>query len=95
MLKNMEKKVWSIEFSPDGKKEFNKLDPLIQKKIINFLYKRIKTGEDPQLSAKPLSGNLKHFWRYRIGDYRLICEFKEQNMIIFVVRVAHRSYIYE
>ena len=91
----MEKKVWNIKFSPEGEKEWDRLDSLIQKKVINFLYKRIETGEDPRLFAKPLSGNFKHFWHYRIGDYRLICQFRQQVMTIFVVRVAHRSEVYD
>lgn len=91
----MEKKAWSIEFSPEGEKEWDKLDSLIQKKIINFLFKRFQTGEDPKLFAKPLTGNLKNFWRYRIGDYRLICEFREQELIMFITRVAHRREVYK
>ncbi len=90
----MENKAWSIKFSPETEKEWDKLAPLFQKKILNFLFKRLKTGEDPRLFAKPLTGNLKNFWRYRVGDYRLICEFQETARIIRIMRVAHRRESY-
>jgi len=91
----MANKAWSIKFSPEGEKEWDKFDPLIQKKIINFLSKRLQTGEDPKLFAKPLTGNLKNFWRYRVGDYRLICEFKEKEKVIHLMHIAHRRDVYK
>lgn len=91
----MSAKRWGIEFSPECEKEWDKLDLSIQRRVIDFLSERIQKKEDPKLLAKPLVGNIKHFWRYRVGSYRIVCEFKEEEKIISIVRIAHRRQIYE
>ena len=91
----MSPKNWIIKYSPDFKKEWKKLDPPFQKRIIDFFSERLNTKEDPKLFAKPLFGNMKTFWRYRIGDYRLVCEFKEKEKVIYLLRIAHRRHVYE
>ncbi|HCC24520.1 MAG TPA: type II toxin-antitoxin system mRNA interferase toxin, RelE/StbE family [Holosporales bacterium] len=88
-------KKWSIKYSPDFKKEWRKLDPSIQKKVIDFFSGRINDIEDPKVFAKTLTGNLKSFWRYRVGNHRLICEFREKEKVIYFVRIAHRREVYE
>lgn len=91
----MGQKNWTIEYDVDFKKEWKKIDPSVQKKVLEFFSERLRTQEDPKLFAKPLSGNPKHFWRYRIGDYRIICEFHESNKVIYLVRIAHRREVYK
>lgn len=91
----MSPKKWSIKFSPEFEKEWDKIDPSVQKKVIHFFTERLKTTENPQSFAKPLSGNLKNFWRFRIGDYRVISNLKEAEKIIYLLRVAHRSEVYD
>jgi len=65
------------------------------KRITHYLRKRIEPLDDPRQLGKPLTGNLSTLWRYRVGDYRLICELKENELIVLVVRVGHRKGIYE
>jgi mRNA interferase RelE/StbE len=91
----MNPKKWSIRFSPEFEKEWDKTDPSVQKKVIHFFDERLKTTEDPKSFAKPLSGNMKHFWRFRIGDYRVICHLKEKEKIIYLLRIAHRREVYD
>lgn len=91
----MSTKTWGIEFSPECEKEWDRLDSSVQKRMLDFLSERIQRNEDPRLLAKPLAGNMKHFWRYRVGDYRIVWELKEKEMIISVVRVAHRRHVYD
>lgn len=91
----MPQKKWAIEFSPECEKEWDKLDFSIQKRVIDFFSERLKKDTDPKLLAKPLSGNLKHFWRYRIGDYRVVCNFNDKEKVISIVRIAHRKEIYD
>jgi len=86
---------WEIRFTQTAEKEFEKLDKAVCRTINRYIYERIAIQEDPKRFGKPLSGNLKEFWRYRIGDYRLICEVREQGMIIFVARIAHRKEVYD
>lgn len=91
----MSPKKWNIKYSPDFKKEWRKLDPSIQKKVIDFFTERVPSYEDPKIFAKALTGNLKPFWRFRIGNHRLICEFRDAEREIYLVRIAHRKEIYD
>lgn len=91
----MDQKKWGIKFSPEFEKEWDKTDPSVQGKVIHFFSERLKTGEHPKYFAKPLTGNLKSFWRFRIGDYRVICSFKEMEKIIYLLRIACRSEVYD
>lgn len=83
-----------IIFSDKAKKEFLKLDKAIQKQIKNFLTK-LATIDDPKSRGKALVGNLAGFWRYRVGNYRLLCRIIENELVIVVVEVGHRSEIYK
>ncbi len=87
--------VWRIEFSNTSKKQLAKLDQGIAKKILNFLKNRIAVLENPKMQGKPLKGNFAQLWRYRIGDYRLICDIQENKLVILVLLVGHRKNIYD
>ncbi|MDT0189149.1 type II toxin-antitoxin system RelE family toxin [Rothia terrae] len=71
-----------------------KADPNLRKRIIKGL-EAIQTLEDPRTVGKALTGELRGFWRYRIGDYRVICELIDDALIILAVEVGHRRDIYE
>ncbi len=86
--------VWTIEFDKKAKKEFVKLDKSSQKKIDKFILKLIKS-KNPRLLGQSLKGTLQSFWKYRIGDFRLICNIEDEVLIIIVLRVAHRKEIYK
>ncbi len=62
--------------------------------ITQYLRKRIEPLDDPRQLGKSLKGELSNLWRYRVGDYRLICEINENELIVLVVRVGHRKGIY-
>ncbi len=85
---------WKVEFHPHALKELTRLDRLAQKKILRFLRERIRTEEDPRRLGGPLHGTKKDLWKYRIGDYRLICNIQDDKILILVLRVGHRSQIY-
>jgi len=85
---------WKIEFENAAKKDLKRLDRQTQKNILQYLRNRIITDEDPRRFGNPLSKNLSGLWKYRIGDYRLICEIQKEKMIVLVLRVGHRSKIY-
>lgn len=85
------------EIIPSNKfiREFKKLDRFTQKIISKWIDTNL-TGEiDPQVKGKALVGNFSGLWRYRIGDYRLIVEIKEEQLIILLVEVGHRREIYD
>lgn len=91
----MGQKKWSIKFSPEFEKEWDKTDPSIQNKVIHFFTERLETEEHPKSFAKSLTGNLKNFWRFRIGNYRVICNLIEDERVIYLLRIAHRREIYD
>lgn len=82
-----------VVFTDNAEKQFLKLDKPIQKQIQKFILK-LQTLENPRERGKALVGNLIGFWRYRIGDYRLLCRIVDQELIISVVEIGHRREIY-
>ncbi|KAF0205350.1 MAG: hypothetical protein FD173_1112 [Gallionellaceae bacterium] len=78
--------------SPEAAKEFRKLDNTIQKRIA-VLVDKIEASINPRFSGKALKGNDKE-WRYRVGDYRLVCEIKDREVIVWIVRIGHRREVY-
>ena len=85
---------WKIEFEKNAKKEIKKIDRQAQRVILRFLREKIATNENPRRFGGPLTRNLIGFWKYRIGDYRLICDIQEEKVIVLVLRVGHRRKIY-
>ena len=87
--------MWRIEFRPSARKEFKKINSTDRKKILLYLRDRVFSSDDPRSFGKPLKGSLKGFWRYRVGDYRLICEIEGDEFTVFILRVAHRKDVYD
>jgi mRNA interferase RelE/StbE len=87
--------IWSIEWDDRARKELRKLDPYIQKEILNYLRTRIEGSENPRIFGEGLSENKAGLWRYRIRDYRLICRLEDHTLVVFVLGVGHRKEVYE
>lgn len=85
---------WTIDFDKKAKKEFLKLDKSVQKQIDKFLSK-LKKNNDPRKFGRALTGNLSSFWRYQVGDYRLVCSLEDDILTVLVVRVRHRKEVYK
>jgi len=83
-----------IEYTSSAKKELKKLDRQIQIKIKNYL-NEIASLENPRSRGKALVGNLSHLWRYRVADYRLICDIQDEKILVTVLRIGHRKEIYK
>ncbi|TKZ35092.1 type II toxin-antitoxin system RelE family toxin [Brachyspira catarrhinii] len=81
-------------FSSKAQKDFKKLDISIQKRIKTFT-QEIENLENPRSKGKALTGDLKGFWRYRIGDYRLVCEILDNELIIYTIKISHRKNVYD
>jgi mRNA interferase RelE/StbE len=86
---------WNIEWDDRARKELRKLDIPTQKEILGYLRTRIAVSTNPRLFGQGLSGNKSGLWRYRVGNYRLICRIEDQSLIVFVVGVGHRKEIYD
>ena len=86
---------WKVEFDDAAAKELRKLDRRAQSEILRYLRERIATKENPRRFGKPLSGGLAGLWRYRVGNYRMICQIDNGKLLVLVVRVAHRKDAYK
>lgn len=85
---------WTIDFDKKAKKEFSSLDKSTQKQIDKFLLKLTKSA-NPRQFGEALKGNMQSFWRYRIGDYKLICNIEDNVLTVVVLRVKHRKEVYK
>jgi len=86
---------WRIELHPQAEKELSKLDPEVARKIVRFLRERVAPLEDPRSVGEALKGpELGRFWKYRVGDYRLICHIQDQRITILLVTIGHRRDVY-
>ncbi len=86
---------WTVEFDDRARRELRKLDLKIQHDILRYLRDRITGTADPRQFGKPLRMNLAGLWRYRVGDYRLICRIEEHRLVVLVLKVGHRREVYE
>lgn len=86
---------WKVEWDNRAIDELKKLDKEAARRILKYLRERIEGDEDPRRFGKALASNKAGLWRYRIGDCRVICQIEDSNHIVFVVKVGHRSDIYD
>jgi len=85
---------WKIEFDPPARRELEKLDKSVSDRILKFLHQRVAALDDPRKIGERLQGTLKQFWKYRVGNYRLVCSIKDDRLVVIVLRVGHRREIY-
>lgn len=84
-----------IELDPTAEQELNKLDPQIARRILRFLHGRVATLDNPRSIGEALRGSqLGEFWKYRVGDYRIIASIEDQAVRVLVVRIGHRRDVY-
>ena len=83
-----------LEFSEAARKAFKKIDKTMQKRIKEYLDEVLQL-ENPRSRGKALTGNLVNLWRYRVGDYRIICDIQDEKILITVLRLDHRKEIYD
>lgn len=87
---------WKIEIDSAAERELDKLDPQIAKRILKFLHERIAPLEDPRSIGESLKGSqFGEFWRYRVGDYRIIVRIEDYILLILGLRIGHRENVYE
>lgn len=85
---------WKVEYTDIVVRKIEKLDPQIRKRINGFFRERIVNADDPTLIADPLQGEFRGLWRFRIGDYRAICDIQRRQILVLVLDVGHRKEIY-
>lgn len=85
---------WRVEFTPAAQRELGKLDRQAARRITAYLQEVVTSCSDPRQRGKGLTANRTGLWRYRVGDYRVICEIQDGLLVVLVVRVSHRSEAY-
>ena len=86
--------MYHIRTTENFDRQFKKLDPSVQRLVKNWITKHLSNCEDPRVYGKGLVAEFKGYWRYRIGDYRLIAEIIDDEMVIIAIAIAHRSEVY-
>ena len=87
--------IWTIKFDDSVEKQLKKLDRSVQKKFLIFLYQRLLSSNNPRLFGKALTGKLAKYWSYPFGDYRILADIKESELVVLVIQVAHRREVYK
>lgn len=85
---------WTLRFSETAKVQLKKLDRSTQQALLRYLNRLLLETDNPRQRGKPLTANLAGCWRYRVGDYRVVCEIEDHQLMVLVVRVAHRRDVY-
>jgi mRNA interferase RelE/StbE len=86
---------WRIEWEESALKELKKLGPAASTAVRDYLKHRVLKAADPRQFGKALLGDKFGLWRYRVGDYRIVCRFEDAALVVLVVRVGHRREVYE
>lgn len=85
---------WTVSIDPRALREVEKLDRTLQRRVMAFLQQRIQLQDNPRSLGKPLKGEKQGLWRYRVGDYRIVCQLDDKASSILVLRVVHRKDAY-
>lgn len=85
---------WTIEYTETARKQLRKLDKQVARQIVDFMDERVAPLADPRSTGKALVGALGGLWRYRVGDYRVICEIRDGALIALVVQIGNRREVY-
>lgn len=86
---------WKVELDEAAIRELDKFDTKVTKRILRFLHERVAKLDDPRSIGQALKGSrLGEFWKYRVGDYRIICDIQDRKLLVLVLRVGNRREIY-
>ncbi len=86
---------WRVEFDPDAVNDLKKLDKQVQARILDFLRERLARLDNPRELGEALAGSkLGNYWKYRVGDWRIICDLQDQRIVVRVLRVGNRREVY-
>jgi len=88
--------VWRVEISPAAKRGLDKLDQQVARRILKFLFERVAKLDDPRSIGEALQGpRFGEFWKYRVGDYRVIARIEDGQLLIVVLKAGNRREIYQ
>lgn len=85
---------WTIDYTETARGQLRKFDRQAARRIVDYMDQRIAPLEDVRSTGKALTGSLGGFWRYRVGDYRVICDIQDGALHILVVEIGNRREVY-
>lgn len=85
---------WTVEFIPEAARQLRKLDHTAGGRITQYLQDLVSTCSHPRQRGKALTANLADLWRYRVGDYRVICQIEADRLVVLMIGLSHRSETY-
>ena len=85
---------WIINYTESAKKQLKKLDKPIARHIVDHMEQHVALLDNPRCAGKALKGPLGEFWRYRVGNYCVMCDIQNQLLTVLVVKIGHRKDIY-
>jgi mRNA interferase RelE/StbE len=86
---------WKVELDPATVRDLDRLDKQIARRILKFLYERVARLDDPRSIGQALQGpKFGELWKYRVGDWRIICKIEDKRVTVLVLRIGHRSKAY-
>jgi len=86
---------WTVEWDERAVRDAKKLGHEARRRIVTYMRERIATSEDPRRFGKPLLAEKAGLWRYRVGDYRIVCRIEDDRVVVLILAVGHRSKIYD
>jgi mRNA interferase RelE/StbE len=86
---------WTIAFDRRALRDLQPLDRAVQRRILAYLEERVASAASPRDLGEALSSPFAGLWRYRVGDYRVICRLEDERLVVLVVRIGHRREVYE
>lgn len=87
--------MYKVEFSIESANYIRKMDNSARTTLLKWINKNLVNCEDPRVHGKSLTGNKKGIWRYRVGNYRVLCDIQDEVLTILVLEIGHRSKIYK
>lgn len=87
--------MWQLRFSKRADKQLSKMNPGVRRMILAWLLKNIDGCSDPRAHGKGLTANRSGKWYYRVGDYRILCEIRDEELIVLAIEIGHRGDVYK
>ena len=85
---------WTIDYSRMARRQLRKLDRRTARRVLDYMNERVAGLDDPRSRGKALSGRHSGYWRYRVGDHRVICDIQDNALHILVFRIGRRDEVY-
>ncbi len=85
---------WRIDYRPAARRQLKGLDRVWQRRITDYMDLEVASLDDPRFRGRALTGDLRGLWRYRVGDFRVVCEIQEDRLVVDVVEIGHRREVY-